>query len=138
MQNYYQYTSKKFLMTYFEHECYDTLLRTVGHKYHIFPQIHLPTIVYSKRFHQLPQRIWASFSHINRKSVDFVLCDKIDISPKLVIELDDSTHFNPKRIRRDKEVERILHSVNLPIIRIPHDYRNDDSYVRLVVENILR
>jgi very-short-patch-repair endonuclease len=138
MQQLYQYTSKKFLMTPSEHECYNVLLQTFGDTYYIFPQIHLPTIVYAKRFHQPYRRFFAAFTHINQKSVDFVLCDKRDISPKLVIELDDSTNLKPKRIRRDKEVERILNTVHLPIFRIPHDKRVDTIYIKQGVENVLK
>jgi very-short-patch-repair endonuclease len=57
-------------------------------------------------------------AHINRKSVDFVLCDKAYISPKLAIELDDKSHERPDRQERDKEVERILSDAGVPLLRL--------------------
>ena len=125
-------------MTSSEHECYNSLLQIFGDTYYIFPQIHLSTIMYAKRFHRPFLRFLASFTHINQKSVDFVLCDKTDISPKLVIELHDLTHLKPKRKKRDREVKRILDTVHLPIFTIPHDMRVNTSYIKQGVENVLK
>jgi|SRR3989344_901686 len=111
----YEYTRKKFLLTRAEHECYDALVATVGDMYFIFAQVHLPTIV----DHKVVGQNWrASFSHISQKSVDFVLCDKKDISPLLAIELDDRSHERPDRIERDHEVARILKEAGVPLYRI--------------------
>lgn len=111
----YQYKRKNFFMTRAEHECYDALVLAVGGKYHIFPQVHLPSIVDSK---VVGQNWNAAFRHISQKSVDFVLCDKAYISPKLAIELDDRTHEKQNRIDRDGEVERLLKDAELPLLRL--------------------
>ncbi len=111
----YQYKRKNFLMSRAEHECYDALMLAVGKDYYIFPQVHLPTIVDSK---VVGQNWRGAFRHINEKSVDFVLCDKAYIAPKLVIELDDRSHERVDRQERDKEVERILEVANLPLLRL--------------------
>lgn len=43
--------------------------------------------------HKIKGQNWqGALSHIDRKSVDIVLCDKNYIAPKLVIELDDKSH----------------------------------------------
>lgn len=111
----YQYKQKNFIMTRAEHECFDSLMAAVGSEYHIFPQVHLASIVDSK----VKGQNWnAAFRHINQKSVDFVLCDKAYISPKLAIELDDKTHERADRVERDSEVERILVAAGLPLLRI--------------------
>jgi very-short-patch-repair endonuclease len=47
--------------------------------------------------------------------VDFVLCDKNNIKPLLVIELDDSTHTNKHRQERDNFINDVLHDAGLPI-----------------------
>ncbi len=111
----YQYGTKKFFLTRAEHDCYDALVAAVGSGYYIFPQVHLPAIVDNK----IVGQNWnAAFRHINGKSVDFVLCDKAYISPKLAIELDDKTHERPERKERDIEVERVLSEAGLPLLRI--------------------
>lgn len=111
----YAYTRKEYFMTRAEHTCYKALVDAVGDRYFIFAQVHLPTIV-SERIKGQDWR--ASRAHINRKSVDFVLCDKEFISPKLAIELDDWSHSRSDRQKRDREVERILGQSDLPLLRI--------------------
>jgi very-short-patch-repair endonuclease len=111
----YKYKQKIFFMSRAEHECYNALLVAVGDKYYVFPQVHLTSIIDNKVIGQS----WnGSFRHINQKSVDFVLCDKKYISPKLAIELDDKTHLKKDRVERDREVERILDEAGLPLLRI--------------------
>jgi len=111
----YAYQKKQFFMSRAEHEFYDVLVKAVGNEYLIFAQVHLPTIVDEK----IKGQPWkAARAHIDRKSVDFVLCDKVYISPKLAIELDDRTHERENRIERDGEVERILNVAGLPLLRL--------------------
>lgn len=118
----YRYTRKQFFLTRAEHECYDALVAAVGNKYHVFAQVHLPTILDNK----VKGQDWrAALAHINRKSVDFVLCDKAYISPKLAIELDDKSHERPDRQERDREVERILGDAGVPLLRLENKGRFD-------------
>ncbi len=111
----YRYNRRNFFLTRAEHECYDALVEAVGTEYRIFAQVHLPTLV----DHTVRGQDWrAALAHINRKSVDFVLCDKAYLSPKLAIELDDKSHERLDRQERDREVERILHEANVPLLRL--------------------
>lgn len=120
----YRYTRKQFFLTRAEHEFYDALITAVGDKYHVFAQVHLPTILDNK----VKGQDWrAALAHINRKSVDFVLCDKAYISPKLAIELDDKSHERPDRQERDKEVERILADAGVPLLRVENKGRFDST-----------
>lgn len=111
----YQYEGRDGLMTRAERECYFALITEMGADYCFFPQIHLDSIVTPKDSGK--SKLYAH-RHINQKSVDFVACDKKLLRPLFAIELDDKTHNLPKRIERDKEVERILHSAGIPLIRI--------------------
>lgn len=111
----YQYRHKDFFLTRAEHECYDALVEAVGQEYRIFAQVHLPTLVDSK---VVGQNWHGAFRHISEKSVDFVLCDKAYLVPKLAIELDDKSHERPERKERDEEVERILREAGVPLLRL--------------------
>ncbi len=120
----YEYKRRNFVMTRAEHECFDALTRAVGNDYLIFAQVHLPTLIDNK----LVGQNWkAAFRHVNGKSVDFVLCDKAYIAPKLAIELDDKTHERPERHERDREVERILQGAGVPLLRLENKGRFDPS-----------
>ena len=113
-------------MTKAEHDCFDALTKAVGDKYIIFAQVHLPTIVDNK---VIGQNWLHAFRHISQKSVDFVLCDKVDISPVLAIELDDSTHELLERQERDIEVERVVKSAGVPLLRIKNEGQFNPSVI---------
>ena len=132
----YQYKRKNFFLTKSEHEFYDNLMKAVGDKYYIFAQVYLPTLV----DHKIKGQNWrGSFAHINRKSVDFVLCDRTYLSPKLAIELDDISHQRQDRQNRDREVERILKQAGVPLLRIENNKRfNTEKLIKKVQELVLK
>lgn len=111
----YDYKRRNWFLTKAEHEFYKALVQAVGQDYIIFAQVHLPTLLDEK---VVGQNWKAAFRHVSQKSVDFVLCDKAYISPKLAIELDDKSHDRPDRQDRDVEVERILKGAGMPLLRI--------------------
>lgn len=111
----YDYKRRNFFLSRAEHECYDALVQAVGQEYIVFAQVHLPTLLE----HKVVGQNWnGAFRHVSQKSVDFVLCDKAYISPKLAIELDDKSHERSDRQDRDREVERILKGAGMPLLRI--------------------
>lgn len=111
----YDYKRRNWFLTKAEHEFYKALVQAVGQDYIIFAQVHLPTLLDEK---VVGQNWKAAFRHVSQKSVDFVLCDKAYISPRLAIELDDKSHDRPDRQDRDIEVERILKGAGMPLLRI--------------------
>ena len=112
--NLYSYTAKSLMMTRTESEFFSKLDRVVNERYHVFPQVHLSALL----DHKVKGQDWKfAFRHINGKSVDFVLCDKETLRPTYAIELDDLTHEQSDRRKRDAEVERIFKEANLPLVR---------------------
>jgi hypothetical protein len=61
---------------------------------------------------------------IDRKHVDFLLCDPKTVRPILGIELDDKSYQRQDRQERDEFVENVFSSAKLPLVRIPvrHSY----------------
>jgi hypothetical protein len=111
----YRFRRKEYFMTKKESDFYKALHNAVGDEYIVFAQVHLSTIVDEK----IEGQDWrAARAHIDRKSVDFVLCDKEYISPKLAIELDDLTHEREDRKSRDEIVEGVLAQAGVPLLRI--------------------
>ncbi len=130
----YRYNRKNFFLTRAEHECYDALVEAVGAEYRIFAQVHLPTLV----DHTVRGQDWrAALAHINRKSVDFVLCDKAYLSPKLAIELDDKSHERTDRQERDREVERILREAGVPLLRLENHGNFNPSELAQKIKDML-
>lgn len=130
----YKYKRKDFFMSRAEHECYDALIVAVGDKYYVFPQVHLPTLIDNK---VVGQNWKGAFSHISQKSVDFVLCDKLYISPKLAIELDDKTHERQDRIDRDGIVDRIFKDAGLPLLRLENRGRFNPTELLEKINTVL-
>lgn len=130
----YRYKRKQFFMSRAEHECFEALMAAVGNEYHIFPQVHLPTIIDNK----VKGQNWnAAFRHVSQKSVDFVLCNKRYIEPILAIELDDKTHGRQDRKDRDEEVERILKDAGLPLLRLENHGHFDPQELSKRISEVL-
>lgn len=105
---------RKFLLTKAEKSFYGVLRRILGDSY-IFAKVRLADLVEADERHLLRK---SNFDHIKSKHIDFVICDAA-LSPVIVIELDDSSHSHPVRAARDRDVNRILEIVELPILRVP-------------------
>ena len=126
----YRYKRKDFLMSRAEHEFFDVLTEVIGSQYCVFPQIHLSTILN----HKIVGQNWkGAFSHINQKSIDFVICDKAYIKPLLAIELDDRTHESENRMERDEEVEKILNDAGLFLLRVRNNGNFNKEEIRHLV-----
>lgn len=113
----YKYEKRRSLMTASERQCYAALVAAVGETNYVFAQVRLSSLV----DHTIRGQDWrAALAHINQKSVDFVLCDKTNVTPVLAIELDDRSHFLPHRMERDRTVERVLNDAGIPLLRLPN------------------
>ncbi len=111
----YSYQSKQWFMSKSEHDTFDALVQSIGNDYHIFPQVKLDKILDWKGN---GKSTMYAMRHINQKSVDYLLCDKKYINPRLAIELDDSTHERNDRQERDAEVQAIFKEAKFPLLRI--------------------
>ncbi len=110
------YQRKRFLFdTTPEFSVFKILIELFGKDYHVFPQInysHLVEVVGSKG------KSTGYRSRIDRKSADFVLCDKATAVPVLVIELDGSAHRIAKKQGRDSFIGALMKYIGLPILHI--------------------
>ena len=55
---------------------------------------------------------------INRKHVDFLLCDPQTMTPLMGIELDDASHKRADRRARDEFVDEVFEAAKLPLARV--------------------
>jgi len=123
-----RYTLKQSLLTDAEKEFLEVLQEVVGDKYRIETQVPLSGIVkpLDSRGHYTN---YHDFNKIKAKSIDFVLYDK-EFNPYLAIELDDRTHLQPDRVKRDNFLDSVMSGVGLPIIHIPVSYTYDSEELR--------
>ncbi|MBP9853146.1 MAG: hypothetical protein QG629_133 [Patescibacteria group bacterium] len=126
----YHYSRKNFLMTKAENDFFDVLVDVLGAQYYVFPQIHLSSLL----DHRVKGQSWrAAFSHINQKSVDYVVCGRQYRNPILAIELDDWSHDSDERKERDTTVDQMLKESGVPLLRIrdARDITPDNIRARL-------
>ena len=126
----YIYRKKQYLMTRAENEFYQRLVTLFSDQYFIFPQVHLSELLDGN----IKGQSWkGALSHIQRKSVDFVICDKVYISPLIAIELDDSSHKLPDRVERDRIVEEIFANASMRLLRIDMSHNVSDEDIQRTV-----
>lgn len=91
--------------------------------------------------------LWALVDHrdnvtawnkISRKHLDFTLCHPQTMKPLLVIELDDSSHRNPKQQERDAEKDAILAQVGVPVLRIPAARQYDEGAIKNLISRKIK
>lgn len=111
----YPYKLRKFLSPY-EHNFYEALKPLANvNGFTIMSKVRLADIVeVEKGFNK--SEYFTYFAKIQSKHVDFLLCDKQTVNPLLVIEIDDKSHERQDRIKRDKFVDNLFRTVNLPIL----------------------
>ncbi len=122
-EEYLPYRKKPYFLTRAENNVLKQLESILGDKYYIFPQVHYSKIIYADG-QQNYHNPW--FNKIDRKSADFVLFDKVNISPVLVIEHDDATHYRHDRIERDEFIEKALLRSGIPLLRV-QPYTGDEK-----------
>ncbi len=129
----YRYNRKYVIMTEREQEFYKKLKLICGDSILIFPQIHLSSLF----FHNVKgQNFKLAFRFINRLSVDFVLVDSRNFKTLLAIELDDSTHNEKDRIKRDLIVNDIFKKANFPLLRVDSVKIDNEKLKQMILENI--
>lgn len=130
----YQYIKKQHLLRKDEAEFLRILEQIIDNRYYIFPQVHISSIVE----HKINGQNWkGALSHIDRKSVDYLVCDKQYLSPILGIELDGSSHSEEDRISRDTVVERVFKDINLPLLRIDVRDRSNIEFIQGEIAKII-
>ncbi len=111
------YQRRKFLMdSNAEFGLFKVLVELYSDKYYIFPQIHYSSLIEPKPMEYRAR--YGYLSKINKKSADFVLCDKLQVVHRLVIELDGPTHSGERVKARDLFINRALEDSGLPVLHI--------------------
>lgn len=140
-ENHYQpvlpYRKKESQVTRAELNFYNLLKDIVGDKFDIQRQVVISSIVDVTSANFTDYRTGRQFnpdrSKIDKKTIDFVLFNKNDFSPYMAIELDDKSHERTDRMIRDEEVEMILESVEIPLVRIKTAYEyNKENLIEML------
>lgn len=116
-QNNNAYERKPFL-TQNERFFFNRLLNEINDDYHVLTQIRLADIIQpNKIFNKKSKQYLALFRQISQWHVDYAIMNKKNFNITLVIELDDSSHLQKTRQRRDKILNKALEQSDISIIR---------------------
>ncbi len=99
-----------------EHNFYLVLSQAASDWAVICPKVSLGDVFYVK-ISDYGQ--WLAYTNkIDRKHVDFLLCEPRTIRPLVGIELDDKSHKREDRQKRDRFVEGVFAAAELPLVRV--------------------
>ena len=94
---------------------YRVLVHALGNRAVICPKVNLADILFVAQ----PGQFQKYRNKIDRKHIDFLLCDPATMKPRCGIELDDSSHARRDRQARDEFVDQAFAVAGLPLVRVP-------------------
>lgn len=101
----------------------------------ICPKVRLGDIFYAKTGDR--GKTTGYRNRIDRKHIDFLLCDPKTMVPILGIELDDKSHQRKDRQARDNLVNNVFKAAKLPLARIPVKYSYDVKKVEKYLKGMV-
>lgn len=98
----------------------------------LFSKIRIADLVQPKK--TLTGQAWQqAFNQICAKHIDFVICHRATMSIQVCIELDDSSHQQPDRIKRDQLVQRICQDAQINLINIKTQKRYQATDIKRIL-----
>jgi hypothetical protein len=94
---------------------YRVLVNAIGSRAVVLAKVNLADIFFIVR----PNENRSHRNRIDRKHVDFLLCDPATMKPLCAVELDDSSHGRRDRQDRDEFVDAVFSVAGLPLVRVP-------------------
>lgn len=112
-----------------ERSLFGVLCQVMGSTAVICPKVRVADLIFvvDRRSNQ------GHANKIDRKHVDFVICTTDTVTPRVVIELDDSSHFRADRAERDEFVDAAFQAAGLPVVRIPARYQYQPAEIAALV-----
>lgn len=117
-----KYQSKQ-LMSEYEKYFYEILSKNFAQEYIIMPQVNLASII--EKIKDFPKQ----YQNELYRNIDFGIFDKNSMKPLLLIEINDKTHNQPDRIKRDLKVKEICNQANIKLITFYTKYENKPNYI---------
>lgn len=115
------YECRKSLITANEQQFFKALKEIVPRGYHVFPQINLAAFI--ERVDNTP------FRNELFRNVDFLITDAA-FAPKIAVEINDPTHHEYERRKRDEKVAAICAEADVPIVTLWTNYGVNREYMQ--------
>jgi very-short-patch-repair endonuclease len=131
------YERREKLFSPAERSFFGALERAVGVEYRVFGKVRLADVIRPRRGLSNNARTSAR-NRIDRKQVDFILCDSKTLEVQVVIELDDSSHSQASRRERDEFLDKALAAAGVPIVHIAAQRSYVPAEIRDKITDILK
>lgn len=101
-------------------------------KYRVFGKVRVADLIEPQPSRNRSQ--WQkAFNAISAKHFDFVICKTDDLTPVAAIELDDKTHNQKHRQKRDELLKKICQQSQLPLLRVPVKYAYKTEVLKMML-----
>ena len=131
------YQTKQFILSPAEQKFYKALSQGLGSQFMILMKVRVADALQPGS--GVSKNEWASaFNRIKSKHFDFLLCSHNSYEIIAAIELDDSSHQQKNRIKRDKFLNSACESANFALIRIVARQVYSAQEIKSAVLNSLR
>jgi very-short-patch-repair endonuclease len=127
----FPYRKKDYLLSKAEKSFYHVLQNCLNDSYVIFPKVRLSDIF----FVTCKEKYQSYFNKISSKHIDFLICNKQNLTPLAAIELDDSSHANKKE--GDNFKDNLFLSAGLPLYRIKASYNYNPAQIKETLKTTL-
>lgn len=128
------YLKNDSLLTNSEKKFYFILADILQDRFFIFSKVRIADIVHVPEWYKT--YYWAIYwwNRIKSKHVDFLVCDKLSFEPLLVIEVDDPSHLQLDRKKRDGLVNFVFRKAHLPILHLTDESLENREVLKLSIE----
>lgn len=124
----FNYKSKQYFFSKAERKFYEVLKEVADEMdMVVFAKVRLADLIYLPKSEDNWIKGW---NKIKSKHIDFVLCDKEDYRPKVAIELNDNSHNQKSRARRDDFVRNVAGKADLILVEIKASSQYNKSKIR--------
>ena len=117
-----------------EKSFYQVIKGMVGNYFTICPKVSLADLFFVTR----PNENKSAYNRINRKHVDFVICEPKTMVPLFALELDDSSHERADRVERDAFVDSVFEVAQLPLLHVPAQLNYNTSELGMLFKDALQ
>lgn len=119
-----------------EQRFYHVLSSVVRDKAIIMAKIRIADLLRVKRSMK-QKHFWFYFSKISQKHIDFILINPITFKTICLIELDDKSHLQFSRSKRDQFINRVMEQTGIPLYRFRVQRRYNCSDISQVLSSCL-
>ncbi len=132
------YRKKGPLFTPAERSFYGVLLPAVDQeKYQVFGKVRVADLLEPQPSRNRSQ--WQkAFNAISAKHFDFVLCKTDDLTPVAVIELDDKSHNQKHRQKRDELLKKICKQTGLHMLQVFAKLAYKNEKLKMMLAKVLQ